>query len=75
MNWVIVHKRLIELMKFMKRQVRLQGDITHQEYSVLGLNWTTENLLLSGENGNFWVHHSKVTLVPEEDDEEGWYTP
>lgn len=62
----------IELMKFMRRRVSLEG----VEYDVLGLSWTTENLLLAAEGFNFWIHHSKVTLVPEEKDEdEGWYTP
>ena len=66
----------VQLMVFLKRQVRLIGDISHQEYDVLGLSWETENLLLSGDKGPFWIHHSKVTLVPEEKDEnEGWYTP
>lgn len=73
-RWLI--EMNVELLQFINKLVRVKGDITHQEYKVLGILWDNDNLILSGEKGNFKVHHSKATLVPEEKDEdEGWYTP
>ena len=54
------------LLKYMSRYVRVKGDITHQEYKVVGINWDSSRLILSGDKGFFQVHHSKCDLIPEE---------
>ncbi len=62
----------LELLKFLGRKVYLMDD--ENEYTVLGIYWASEHLLLGSELGSFSMHYSVCELVPEEDDEEGWYS-
>lgn len=61
----------VELLRFMNRRVRIRKDISHEEYTVLGLDWNSECILLSTHNGILPIHNTELDLVPNSDwDEE-----
>jgi len=51
----------------MNSRVRIDKDPTHQEYKVAGINWDNEDLLLMGDEGNFWCNHKLVSIIPDDD--------
>lgn len=60
----------LELLKFLNCCVRIKKDITHQEYTVLGILWASERIILGSEHATISVHHSELDIIPEEEDEE-----
>lgn len=64
----------IELLKFMDSRVRIKRDISHQEYRVAGIVWSTDCILVMLNSGITPIYHTLLELVPEETDEDvGWY--
>lgn len=65
----------ITLLRFMKRRVRIKGEVTGREFDVAGVNWDTGDVLLLGNATNHWFPNQDLELIPEEEDKENdWHT-
>lgn len=58
----------IELLRFLNQRARIRKDITHQEYSVLGILWASERIILMDDGGTLTVHYLELDIVPTDEE-------
>lgn len=59
----------VNLLKFMNRKVRIREDTDNEIYTVLGIYWASEQIVLSVDRGTISVPYRDLDLVPEDSED------